>query len=175
MTLRPSPREPRLAPRSSPGAPPRSSHAPPPDRSAGSATGAIQRACSQDEGITSAGKNKAQALSDRSRTPRLHRIAPIDAGEQVTHLRGRDRDDAVGRRRPQKAALLQPPHVEARRLPVVPGHLQKIAATPAEAEDVAAQRVTSAFCAWQGWIYLRARNSLKPQSGITVGWLVGFI
>ena len=37
---------------------------------------------------------------------------------RLGHLRGRDRDDAVSRRRPQKAALLQPPHVKARRLTV---------------------------------------------------------
>jgi hypothetical protein len=43
-----------------------------------------------------------KGLSDRSRTPGLHRIAPVHPGEQVTHLRRHDRDDAGGWRRPQK-------------------------------------------------------------------------
>ena len=96
---------------------------------------------SRDDGITSIINRKSKASSNRSRPPRLLWVSPVDAGQQVAELRRRDRHHAVGRARPQEAALLQALGEQACPLAVMPDHLQQVAATAAEAKQMAVQRV----------------------------------
>jgi hypothetical protein len=90
------------------------------------------------DGITSIAICKLKASADRCRTPSLLWVSPIDAGQKVSKLRGRDRHHSVSRARPQEAAALQPLRVQARPLSIMPDHLQEIAAATPEAEQMAA-------------------------------------
>src|SRR6516165_5423983 len=80
-------------------------------------------------------------LADRARTPGFLRVAPIDPGQKVTELCRRDRHHAIGRARPDEPPPLQPLREQARSLPIVPNHLQKIAAPAAKAKQRTAQRI----------------------------------
>ena len=85
--------------------------------------------------------------------------------EQVTQLGRRDRHQAIRRRRPQKATVFQTLREQARALPVVPDHLQQVAAASAEAEQMSAQRVAA-----QHLLHLerQARKAL-PHVGVPRG------
>ena len=94
-----------------------------------------------DDGITSITIRKLKASSDRCRSPRLLWVPPVDPGQKITELRRRDRHHTLGRARPDEAAPLQTFREQAGALAVMPDHLQQIAATTAEAEQMAAQWV----------------------------------
>jgi hypothetical protein len=96
-----------------------------------------------DDGITFVIIRKLKALPDRCRPPRLLGVPPINAGQQVTELRGRDRHHAIRRRWPQKASPFQTLREQARTLAIVPDHLQQVAATAPEAKQMSAQRVAA--------------------------------
>jgi hypothetical protein len=84
---------------------------------------------------------KDKPSANRSRSPGFLRIAPIDPGKQITKLRGRNRDRAVCRARPQKPAPFQTLREQTCALAVMPDHLQKIAAASAKAKQMPAQRI----------------------------------
>src|SRR5205807_7023664 len=84
---------------------------------------------------------KAKPSSHRCWSPRLLRMSPVDAGQQISELRGRDRHYSVGQARPQETAPLQALREQARALTIVPDHLQQVAATTTEAKQMTAQRV----------------------------------
>src|SRR5215468_12202654 len=94
-----------------------------------------------DDGITSITIRKLKASSDRCRPPRLLWVPPVDPGQEITELRRRDRDHTLSRARPDEAPPLQALRERAGALAVMPDHLQEIAATTAEAKQVATQRV----------------------------------
>src|SRR5262245_43899468 len=78
----------------------------------------------------------------RLRTPSVLRQPPVDALEQISQLRRRDRHRAIGSlarscRRPDEAAALQPLGEQAHALAVVPQHLDQAAAPAAEHEQLA--------------------------------------
>ena len=102
---------------------------------------------------------KPKPSSDRCRPPRLLRMSPIDAGQQITELRRRDRHHAVGRARPQEAAPLQALREQAGALAVMPDHLQQIAAAAAEAKQMAAQRIAP-----QHLLHLQAPATESPSA-----------
>jgi hypothetical protein len=87
-----------------------------------------------DDGITSITMRKQKPLPDRCRSPRFLWVPPVDAGQQITELRGRDRHHADGRARPQETATFQSLREQAGTLAVMPDHLQQIAAPTAKAE-----------------------------------------
>ena len=113
-------------------------------------------------GITSVSDRKPKLSADRGRTPGFLRIAPINAGQQITELRRGDRHHTVGRARPQKATTLQSLREQARALAVMPDHLQKIAAASTEAKQMPAQRIAP-----QHFLHLQrqARKAL-PHIGV---------
>src|SRR3954452_9135125 len=82
---------------------------------------------------------QARSSSNRGRTPRCLGMTPVDAGEQIAELGGRDRHHPVGGARPQKAPALQLFCEQACPLAVMPDHLQQIAPPPTKAEEWAAQ------------------------------------
>src|SRR5262249_33768944 len=53
---------------------------------------------------TRAADIKAKSSSNRRRSPRLLRIPPVDAAQDITELCRRDRHHAISRARPQEAA-----------------------------------------------------------------------
>src|SRR5258708_39749703 len=90
-------------------------------------------------------------------------MSPMAPGEKVAALRRRDRHHAVGRRRPQEAAALQPLREQARALAVVPDHLQKIASPATEAKQMPAQRIAA-----QDLLHLqRQRRKALAHIGVT--------
>src|SRR5690606_15290910 len=78
----------------------------------------------------------------RRRPPGLLRHAPVDAFEQIAELGRRDRDRAVGRRRPDEAAALELLREQAGALAAVPQNLEPIAAAAAEDEQAPIVRIT---------------------------------
>src|ERR1700677_2037149 len=64
----------------------------------------------------------------------MNGVPPIDAVEHVSELRSRDPDHAIGRRRPDETALLQPFGVERHAEAVMPKNLNQV--TPGASEDV---------------------------------------
>ena len=79
--------------------------------------------------------------------PGVLRQPPIDAFQQVSELRGRNRHRhvrAVTRngRRPNKTSALQPLRIEAQALAVVPQHLDQAATPTTEHKQVAIVRIT---------------------------------
>src|SRR5215468_2834731 len=77
----------------------------------------------------------------RLRSPRVLRQTPIDAFQQISQLRGRDRHHAVRRRWPDEAAALQSLGEQAHALAIVPKNLDQSAPPPAEHEQVSAVRI----------------------------------
>src|SRR5262249_52669374 len=74
-------------------------------------------------------------------TPGLLRHPPVDALQQITKLRGRDRHRTISRRWPQEPATLQSLGEQAHALSVMPQHLDQ-ATTPApEHEQMPAMRI----------------------------------
>src|SRR5437660_5595731 len=76
------------------------------------------------------------------RTPCLLRQPPVDAFQQISQLRRRDRHRAIraiarSSRRPDEATALQPLGEQAHALAVVPKHLDQAAAPPAEHKQLA--------------------------------------
>ena len=118
-----------------------------------------------DDGITFVTVCKPKVLPDRGRSPRLLWVSPINAGQQVTELRRRDRHHAIRRRRPQKATAFQTLREQARALAIVPDHLQQVAAAAPKAKQMSAQRV-----AVQHLLHLerQARKAL-PHVGVPRG------
>src|SRR5271169_5917113 len=108
---------------------------------------------------------RKKALSHRCRPPRLLRMSPINARQQVTELRRRDRHHPIRRRWPQKASPFQTLREQARTLAVVPDHLQQVAAASPEAKQMSAQRVAA-----QHLLHLegQARKAL-PHVGVPSG------
>ena len=84
---------------------------------------------------------RRQPSSREARPEGVARVAPIDPVEHVRQLRRRDPDDAVGRRRPEEAALLQPLGVERHAQPVVPKDLDEVASGAPEDVQIARVRV----------------------------------
>src|SRR5215203_7252999 len=84
---------------------------------------------------------QAKRSADRGRTPSCLGMTPVDPRQKVAELGSRDRYRTIGGRRPQEAPPLQPLREQAGSLAIVPDHLQEIAPTPAEAEQVTAQGV----------------------------------
>src|SRR6516164_9390006 len=87
------------------------------------------------------GESTCRTLSNRVRTPRVLRVAPVNAFEHVSQLCRRDRNDAVRRRRPDKPAALQSLGVQRHAETVMPENLDQIASPPAEYEQIAGMRV----------------------------------
>src|SRR5579872_326766 len=71
----------------------------------------------------------------------MNRVPPIDAVEHIGQLRGRDSNNAVGRRRPDETALLQPFGVERHAEAVVPKNFDQIASGAAKDVEVAGVRI----------------------------------
>src|SRR5690349_3818424 len=80
-------------------------------------------------------------LPGRLRHPGSLRRAPVDPFEQVAELRRGDRHHAVGWRRPNEAAALEPLRKQAHALPIVPQHLDEVTAAAAKHKQIAAVRV----------------------------------
>ena len=64
-------------------------------------------------------------------------MTPVDALQEVAELGGRDRDGAVGGRRPQESAPFEALGVKRQAEPVVPKDFDEIAATAAEDIQIA--------------------------------------
>src|SRR5688572_4693553 len=96
-----------------------------------------QRCRSQSEGIG------AFLSSCPQRTPGSLRVPPIDPFEQVTELCRCDRDDTIGRRRPEEATPLQALGVEREAEPVVPENLDQITSAATKGKDIARVRVAT--------------------------------
>ena len=75
---------------------------------------------------------------DRCGAPGLLWIAPVDAGEQIPELGGRDRHHPVGGARPEEAPPLEALGEQAGALTVMPDDLQEITSATTEAEQMAA-------------------------------------
>src|SRR6516164_6775566 len=86
-------------------------------------------------------ESTCRTLSNRVRTPRVLRVAPVNAFEHVSQLRRRDRDDAVRRRRPDKPAALQPLGVQRHAETVMPENLDQITPPAAKHKQIAGMRV----------------------------------
>src|SRR5215211_7889534 len=86
-------------------------------------------------------ESKNKTSPDRGWSPGLLRMTPVNAFQQVTELRGRDRHRTIGRRGPQEASSLEPLGEQARTLAVMPNDFQQIAPAAAEDEQVTAQRI----------------------------------
>jgi hypothetical protein len=69
------------------------------------------------------------------------RVPPIYSGQKITHLRLRDRHNAIRQRGPYKTTPFKTTREQAGTLAIMPNHLQQIAPFPAEAKKVTAQRV----------------------------------
>src|ERR1700686_2178799 len=76
--------------------------------------------------------------TSRFRPPGFLRHSPVDAFEQITHLPGADRDDAIRRRRPDEAAAFKPLGEQAHALTVMPDHLDQVTAAAPKNEEMAA-------------------------------------
>src|SRR5687767_2543467 len=81
--------------------------------------------------------------SCRQRTPGSLRVPPINPFEQVTELCRGDRDDTIGRRRPEEATPLQALGVEREAEPVVPENLDQITSAATKGKDIARVRVAT--------------------------------
>ncbi|MGY3470335.1 hypothetical protein ACVW0I_007206 [Bradyrhizobium sp. LM6.11] len=88
-----------------------------------------------------AADSNPKRLSDPRRTLGFLRVAPIDPGQQVTHLRRRDRHCIARNRRPDEPPSLPSFGEQACSLAIVPDHLHKVAAATSEDEQMTAERV----------------------------------
>jgi hypothetical protein len=86
-----------------------------------------------NDGITSIAISKLNASSDRCRPPRLLWVPPVNLGQEVTELRRRERLHTLSRARPDEATQAPWPSCQIT--------FKSVAATTAEAKQVAAQRV----------------------------------
>ena len=68
-------------------------------------------------------------------------MTPVDPLEQIAELRQRDRHCSIRRRRPDEAAPLQPLHEQAGALAIVPDHLDQIATSAADYEQMPIVRI----------------------------------
>src|SRR6266508_652378 len=84
---------------------------------------------------------KKSRLSGGLRPPRAHRHPPINAFQQHAELGRRGCSTPVRRRRPNKAARLEPLRKQAKPLAIPPQHLQQITTPPAERKNLAAERI----------------------------------
>src|SRR4051794_6030413 len=71
-------------------------------------------------------------LSGALRPERMARVSPVDSVEHIGELRRRDCYRAVGRRRRDKAAALQPLRIERHANPVMPDDLDQVASGAAK-------------------------------------------
>ncbi len=88
---------------------------------------------------------KKKLSSHRRRPPRLLWISPINAGQKITELGGRDDHHSIRRAWPQEPAAFQPLREQAGALAVVPDYLQQIAAAAAKAKQMPAQRIVTQY------------------------------
>ena len=112
--------------------------------------GGIQEIISQRSGIprSSATKSYSSARQAKPVIPpvgaRFSADSPIDACEQITHLRRRDRHHPVGRlghkKRPRSSRL-----VNRHALTVMPDHLQQVTSATTKAKQMAAQRIAPQY------------------------------
>src|ERR1700712_2171895 len=70
-------------------------------------------------------------------------MAPVDAFEQITHLSGGQRYDAVHRLRPNEAAAVQPLGIERQPKSIMPKRLKQRTIAATKHEDIARKRVTA--------------------------------
>src|SRR4051812_21116911 len=70
---------------------------------------------------------RALWLSGALRPERMTRVPPVNSIEHIGELRCRDRYRTLGRRRPDKAAALQPLRIERHADPVMPDDLDQVA------------------------------------------------
>lgn len=68
-------------------------------------------------------------------------VSPIDRIEKIAELGRRDRNRSVGRARPDEPAMLKPLRIERQAKPIMPKHLQQIAATAAKDKKIAGMRI----------------------------------
>jgi hypothetical protein len=68
-------------------------------------------------------------------------VSPVYSGQKAPELRGGDCHNPVGRTWPQKTPSFQTLREQARALAIVPDYFQKVAATPAKAKQMTAQRI----------------------------------
>src|SRR5207249_2617184 len=85
---------------------------------------------------------RSRLSAGRLRAPGAYWVPPIDPVEHVSQLRHTDRDDAVGRRRPQEPATLQPLGVERHANAVMPQNLNQMTSSPSEDVQIAGMRIT---------------------------------
>src|SRR5687768_11418595 len=79
----------------------------------------------------------------RARSPSALRVPPINPLKQVAKLSRRNRDDAVGRRRPNKTTSFEPFGIERQPEPVMPKDFDEIAATTSENVEIAGVGITA--------------------------------
>jgi len=78
------------------------------------------------KGIIVAPSCKQKSSADRRRTQGFPRHSPIDALQQITQLRQRDRHCSVGGRRPQEPSPFEPFGEEAQALTIAPNTFDQI-------------------------------------------------
>jgi hypothetical protein len=71
------------------------------------------------------------------------RITPVDCVEQISKLRSRDRNGAIGRARPDEPAVFQAFRIERHADAVVPENLDRVPSAPAKDEKVAGVRIAA--------------------------------
>jgi hypothetical protein len=84
-----------------------------------------------------------RALSGALRAERVARIAPVYAVEHISELRRRDRDAAIGWRRPQESAMLQSLRAQRHPDPVMPNYFNQVASGTSENVKIAGVRVAA--------------------------------
>src|ERR1700674_749923 len=92
--------------------------------------------------------------TSRFRPPGFLRHSPVDAFEQIAHLPGADRDDAIRRRRPYETAPFKPLGEQAHALTVMPDHLDQVTSAAPKNEEIAAV-----------WVLLQNFLDLECQAG----------
>src|ERR1700686_4679038 len=80
---------------------------------------------------------KRHGLSGMLRTEGMTRVPPVDPIEHIGQLRRRDSDQAIGRRWPDEATLLQPFGIERHAKAVMPDDLDQVATRASEDKEIA--------------------------------------
>src|SRR3954469_19456045 len=88
-------------------------------------------------------KKSAVWLSGALRPERMAWVSPVNPVEHIGKLPRRNRYRTVGRRRPDKAAALQPLRIERHADPVVPDDLDQITSRAAKNVQIAGVRVAA--------------------------------
>src|SRR3954471_10536689 len=89
--------------------------------------------------------------------------------EHIGELRRRDRDRTVGRRRPDKAAALQPLRIERHADPVVPDDLDQVTSGTAKTyKSPACGSRPSACCTCSANPFMPLRMSVRPTASQTL-------